>query len=431
MKLAGRATLKQLRALKAVSDTASFTLAARLLNLTQPAISMQIRELEELVGEVLVDGRREVRLTAAGEILVRHVRTAINALDQAEVELKARRGVVAGTLEVAAITTSEYFVPQLLAAFGREYPDIGFRLSVHNRAGMLGLIRDRRVDLAIMGEPPGGLPLNHFPFAPHHLSFVAAPDHPLAGRKRIPPSALEGERLLLREQGSGTRVTLERFLASHDVKVMRADEMGSNETLKQAAMAGMGIAFLSHHTFAMELQSGRLVRLDVKGTPVEREWNVLVRADRAMTPAQQALLGFLQEKGAEFGATTGRRRRCGWLDAVLLRDSVRLNGVTGLAITKLDVLDGLESLRICTHYERRGRRLDVVPATAGALEECRPVYETLPGWAETTSGVKRFARLPQNVKAYLRRIEELTGVPIDIVSTGPDRDQTIVLRNPY
>jgi adenylosuccinate synthase len=139
----------------------------------------------------------------------------------------------------------------------------------------------------------------------------------------------------------------------------------------------------------------------------------------------------LQEKGAEFGATTGRRRRCGWLDAVLLRDSVRLNGVTGLAITKLDVLDGLESIRICTHYELRGKRQDVVPATAGALEECRPVYETLPGWTETTSGVKRFARLPQNVKAYLRRIEELTGVPIDIVSIGPDRDQTIVLRNPY
>ncbi|MCU0562501.1 MAG: adenylosuccinate synthetase, partial [Desulfobacterales bacterium] len=139
----------------------------------------------------------------------------------------------------------------------------------------------------------------------------------------------------------------------------------------------------------------------------------------------------LQEKGAEFGATTGRRRRCGWLDAVLLRDSVRLNGVTSLAITKLDVLDGLESIRICTHYELHGKRQDVVPATVGALEECRPVYETLPGWSETTSGVKRFARLPQNVKAYLRRIEELTGVPIDIVSIGPDRDQTIVLRNPY
>ena len=139
----------------------------------------------------------------------------------------------------------------------------------------------------------------------------------------------------------------------------------------------------------------------------------------------------LQEKGAEFGATTGRRRRCGWLDAVLLRDAARLNGITGLAITKLDVLDGLESIDICTHYEYRGRRLDVVPAAVGVLEECRPVYETLPGWTETTSGVRSYARLPKNVKGYLRRIEELTGTPIDIVSIGPDRDQTIILRNPY
>jgi adenylosuccinate synthase len=139
----------------------------------------------------------------------------------------------------------------------------------------------------------------------------------------------------------------------------------------------------------------------------------------------------LQEKGAEFGATTGRRRRCGWLDAVLLRDAARLNGITGLAITKLDVLDGLESIDICTHYEYRGRRLDVVPAAVGVLEECRPVYETLPGWTETTNGVRSYARLPKNVKGYLRRIEELTGTPIDIVSIGPDRDQTIILRNPY
>ena len=139
----------------------------------------------------------------------------------------------------------------------------------------------------------------------------------------------------------------------------------------------------------------------------------------------------LQDKGAEFGATTGRRRRCGWLDAVLLRDAVRLNGLTGLAITKLDVLDGLESLNICTHYEYRGKRVDVVPAAVGVLEECRPVYETLEGWPENITGIRSYARLPRNVKAYLRRIEELTATPIDIVSIGPDRDQTIVLRNPY
>ena len=136
-------------------------------------------------------------------------------------------------------------------------------------------------------------------------------------------------------------------------------------------------------------------------------------------------------KGAESGAPTGRRRRCGWLDAVILKNAVRLNGATGLAITKLDVLDGLESLNICTYYEYRGRPLDVFPASLSMLAECRPVYETLPGWTETISGIKSYSRLPRNVKNYLGRIEDLTGTPIDIISVGPDRDQTIVLRNPY
>jgi adenylosuccinate synthase len=139
----------------------------------------------------------------------------------------------------------------------------------------------------------------------------------------------------------------------------------------------------------------------------------------------------LQEKGAEFGATTGRRRRCGWLDAVILRNAVRLNGVSSLAITKLDVLDGLEELKICTGYEYRGRLLDAFPASLRVLAECRPVYEALPGWAETISGINRLSRLPKNVKNYLKRIEELTGTPIEIVSVGPDRDQTIVIKNPF
>ncbi len=149
------------------------------------------------------------------------------------------------------------------------------------------------------------------------------------------------------------------------------------------------------------------------------------------TELTDAIGNHLQEKGAEFGSTTGRRRRCGWLDAVILRNAVRLNGVTSLAITKLDVLDGIESLKICTGYDFRGQTLDVVPASLKVLEECRPVYETLPGWTETISGIQRFSRLPKNVKSYLRRIEELTGVPIGIVSVGPDRDQTIVIQNPY
>jgi len=148
-----------------------------------------------------------------------------------------------------------------------------------------------------MGTPPGNLPVRAIPFAPHPLSFVAAPDHPLAGKASIPPGALVEERLLLRERGSGTRDHLERYLKRHGVSPLRADEMGSNETLKQAAMAGLGIAFLSHHTFAMELETGRLARLDVQGTPVLRAWNVVVRNDRTLSLAVRTLLEFLQDEG--------------------------------------------------------------------------------------------------------------------------------------
>lgn len=299
MRLVQRLSMRQLRALVAVADSGSFTAAAHLLHVTQPAVSMQLKELEEITGEVLVDGRRQIHLTAAGEILVRQARVALEAIELAELQLKAQRDMPAGTIEVAAITTSEYFVPYLLAEFGRRYPDVGFRLTVANREVVHRLLRDQRADLAITGEPPSGLPLRRIPFAPHPLSFVAAPDHPLAGRERIPPSALAGERLLLREQGSGTRANLERFLRAAHVKAVRADELGSNETLKQAAMAGMGIAFLSHQCFAMELAAGRIVRLPVLGTPVIREWNVLVPEGRAPTPAMVALLDYFQEEGAE------------------------------------------------------------------------------------------------------------------------------------
>ncbi len=139
---------------------------------------------------------------------------------------------------------------------------------------------------------------------------------------------------------------------------------------------------------------------------------------------------YIQEKGAEFGATTGRRRRCGWLDTVVLNNAVRLNGLTGLAITKLDVLGGLKEIKICTAYHYKGDRIEVIPANLKVLEACEPVYETLSGWEEDISGLRRFDDLPIKVRSYLKRIEELTGVPVQIVSVGPGREQTIILNNP-
>ena len=139
----------------------------------------------------------------------------------------------------------------------------------------------------------------------------------------------------------------------------------------------------------------------------------------------------IQKKGAEFGATTGRRRRCGWLDTVILKNSVRLNGLTGLAITKLDILGGLEELMVCTAYDYHGTIINDFPGNLNVLAECKPIYESLPGWSEDISGIRNFDDLPGNTKDYLKRIEELTDTPVQIVSVGPGREETMVLENPY
>ena len=139
----------------------------------------------------------------------------------------------------------------------------------------------------------------------------------------------------------------------------------------------------------------------------------------------------IQKKGAEFGATTGRRRRCGWLDTVILRNAARLNGLTGLVITKLDVLDGLEDLKVCTGYEHNGKIIRDFPASLKTLGFCKPIYEVLPGWMEDISDIRKIEDLPKNARQYLNRIAELTETPIDIVSVGPGREETIVINNPF
>ena len=139
----------------------------------------------------------------------------------------------------------------------------------------------------------------------------------------------------------------------------------------------------------------------------------------------------LGEKGHEFGATTGRQRRCGWLDSVALRRSLDINSVTGMCITKLDVLDGLETLKICVSYGFDGTEIDAPPAGADKFEKCEPIYLELPGWKESTAGACTLEELPANARNYLRKIEELCNVPVDVISTGPDRKETIVLRHPF
>jgi len=139
----------------------------------------------------------------------------------------------------------------------------------------------------------------------------------------------------------------------------------------------------------------------------------------------------LAQRGNEFGATTGRARRCGWFDAAALKRSIQINGVSGLCITKLDVMDGIETVRLCVGYKLNGQVVDLLPSGAEEVALCEPVFEDMPGWSESTFGVKKYEDLPANAKAYLKRLEEVCGAPVDMISTGPDREETIVLRHPF
>lgn len=292
-------TLRQLRAFAEVARRLSFTAAAKSLHLTQPAVSMQVRQLEAAAGLPLVEhlGRR-VHLTDAGRELLRYAAGVSDLLREAEDAMKALQGVGGGELSIAVTSTAKYFAPRLLAEFRRRHPEVRLRLAVSNREAVVSALTENTVDLAIMGRPPRGLDTEAAPFASHPIAIIAAPDHPLAGRKRLPLERLAGETFIIRERGSGTRAAMEHVFAARRFSARETLEMSSNETIKQAVMAGMGIAFLSMHTIGLELRARRLVVLAVSGLPVMREWYVIHRRGKRLSRAAQEFKSFLLEQGA-------------------------------------------------------------------------------------------------------------------------------------
>ncbi len=303
-------TLRQLSIFETVARHLSFSRAAEELHLTQPAVSMQVRSLEEAAGLPLTEqaGKR-VFLTEAGVELARHARIIARQLREAEEALMALKGLRGGCLNIGVVSTAKYFAPRLLTAFRQRHPDVELRLGVHNRGEIVRQLADNDIDLAIMGRPPQELETVSEPFAENPLVFVAAPGHPLASMKRIAPKQLAGESFLLREPGSGTRAAMERFLEENDLVPQRTVEMTSNETIKQSVMAGMGISFISERTIVLELATGHIARLNVAGTPLKRHWFVVHRSDKRLLPATQAFRQFLlQESGSPGGPLQGEIR---------------------------------------------------------------------------------------------------------------------------
>lgn len=289
-----RYTLRQLELFSAVARCQSLTRAAQEVHLTQPAVSMQVRQLEESLGLPLFepDGRG-IRLTEAGREFAGHVEEVLERVENLD-EIAARwRGVRTGRVRLGVVSTAKYFVPKLLGQFLRSHPGIDFRLSVHNREAILRELAGNTVDLVIMGRPPEEIECSATPFAPNLLGIVAAPEHPLSRRRRMELPELSREPFIVREPGSGTRAAMERVFASHRTKFQTSMELASNETIKQAVIAGLGLGFLSLHTVRHELATGRLVLLDVVGLPVRRQWYLVQRASRRLVPAAEEFGAFL------------------------------------------------------------------------------------------------------------------------------------------
>ncbi|HSD75424.1 MAG TPA: LysR family transcriptional regulator [Steroidobacteraceae bacterium] len=292
-------TLRQLRVFAVVARNLSFTRAARDLHLSQPAVSQQIKLLEEDIGLPLFEqiGRR-VQLTAAGAELLRYANEMLELVREAGEALAAMRGLKRGVLKLGAVSTAKYFAPSLLAAFTPDYPEVRIKFSVGNREEIIKQLAANDIDLVIMGRPPRELDTIAEPFAKHPLVIIASPDHPLAKKRRIPLKELASENFLIREDGSGTRASLEYVFKDHGATYRASMEMSSNETIKQAVMAGLGVSFISMHTLGLELKARKLVMLDVVGLPLVRDWYVIHLREKRLAPIAAAFRGFLLEKGA-------------------------------------------------------------------------------------------------------------------------------------
>lgn len=295
------ATFRQLRVFNEVARHLSFARAAEVLHLTPPAVTMQIKELEGHVGLPLFDRRgRVVSLTTAGEYMLVYARKVLATLKDAEDAAARLQRLEVGTLTIGMVSTAKYFLPRLLAEFQRDHAGIEIKLAVGNREQLVKMLHGNEVDIAIMGRPPNELATRAEPFAAHPHVFVAPTDHPLLKVGHPTVDSLKPYGFILRERGSGTRAALEQFLERTHTQPRVVMEMSSNETIKQAVMAGMGISFLSLHTIGLELEHQLIAVLDVEGSPVVRGWNVVHTLSKLLSPAAESFRYFMLERAERF-----------------------------------------------------------------------------------------------------------------------------------
>lgn len=296
-------TLKQLRALAAVAEHGTITATAETLGLTPPAVHTQLRGLDAAIGSRVLtsSGTSGAVLTAEGEALLSSALQIDSVLDSCLDKVRALRDGQSGVAVLGVVSTGKYFAPGLVVRLRDAYPDIDVILKVGNRDKIIGDLKQGAIELAIMGRPPRSPANISYEIGPHPHVIIAAPDHRLARVDNISPADLLSETFISRELGSGTRILMMRYLdRMGEGMTYRQVEMGSNETIKQAVIAGLGIAMISQHTVTDELNSGRLVALDVPGLPIVRHWYLLHRTDLRMTPTLETVRDFILALKADF-----------------------------------------------------------------------------------------------------------------------------------
>ncbi|MEW6332300.1 MAG: LysR family transcriptional regulator [Pseudomonadota bacterium] len=303
-------TLRQLKVFESVARHLNYTRAAEELFLTQPAVSMQVKQMEESLGVALFEqlGKR-IHLTEAGQEVLGYARRVTQQLDELETVLNRIKGLAGGKLRISVATTANYFIPTLLGTFSRRYPEVTVSLDVTNRETLLQQLSENTVDLVIMGQPPSGLDVEAEVFMENPLVIVAPPGHPLAQQKKIPLKRLQEEVFLVREPGSGTRSAMERFFAEREIHLKTGMEVGSNEAIKQSVQAGLGLGLLSRATIEQELELKRLVELDVAEFPIMRHWYVVHRKGKRLSGAAEAFRDFMLKEARALLQKTSKKQK--------------------------------------------------------------------------------------------------------------------------
>ncbi|KXS32222.1 MAG: Transcriptional regulator, LysR family [Candidatus Gallionella acididurans] len=287
-------TLRQLQVFEKVANHLNYSRAAEELYLSQPAVSMQIKQLETSIGLPLFEQMgKKVFLTEAGRELFHYARSIAQQLAEMEAVFDEMKGLGKGKFTLSVVNTANYFTPKLLARFCQRHPSINVILQVANRDAVLKQLADNSTDLAILGQPPDGLDLSAELFLDNPLVVIAPPGHPLVNLKRVKFDRLAEETFLSREQGSGTRSAMERVFEQHKIQPRISMEMETNEAIKQAVQAGMGLGILSLHSIELELETGRLAMLNVENFPLLRHWFVAHRSNKRLSSAALAFKDFL------------------------------------------------------------------------------------------------------------------------------------------